>query len=106
MESIPLDFLRSIVALDNLKNDARIMDALIIWSVGIAGALTYKDLQALTRTTNGSVSRTVRRLGTVNRLGEAGYGLLETYPDPDEPRRFIVTLSKRGKRLLSDYFGY
>jgi DNA-binding MarR family transcriptional regulator len=64
------------------------------------GRCTYAELEKELNLTNGSVSRSVTALCEVNRNGERGYHLLETYKDPDEPRRYQVRLSTKGQKLL------
>lgn len=61
---------------------------------------TYGDLEDALSLTNGSVSRSVASLSEVNRHGQAGYRLVETIKDPDQPRRYRVRLTPRGRALL------
>ena len=61
---------------------------------------TYGDLEDALSLTNGSVSRSVASLSEVNRHGQAGYRLVETVKDPDQPRRYRVRLTPRGRALL------
>lgn len=61
---------------------------------------TFAELGEALGITNGSVSRSVSALGEVNRRGDLGYRLLQTAKDPREPRRFLVSLSPRGRALL------
>lgn len=61
---------------------------------------TFADLQEALGLTKGSVSRTVAALGDVNRRGEAGYRLLQVDKDPRERRRFLVSLTAKGRALL------
>jgi len=104
METMPVDFLRKLMELDFQKNDARIMDAMIIWKVAHSpNGLTFKELEEAFGITNGSVSRSVRRLGEINRNGGAGYGLVDRVKDPQEPRRYLVVLSTRGLKMIRGY---
>ena len=64
------------------------------------GRTTYRELQQRLNLNNSSVSRTVNALGEQHRTGRSGLGLLITYPDPEEGRRYCVTLSPRGHALL------
>lgn len=73
--------------------------------VAIRGSCTYADLEKELNLTSGSVSRSVTALSEVNRYGGKGYKLLETYKDPDEPRRYRVRLSAKGKALLKQLPG-
>lgn len=61
---------------------------------------TYADLEEALNLTNGSVSRSVNALSGTNRFKEPGYRLLVVDKDPDEPRRFQVRLSAKGRALL------
>jgi hypothetical protein len=106
MEAIPVALLNELVMLDPRKNDARIVDALIFWHVGkAADGLTYENLERLCGLCNGSISRNIRRLGTIDRKGNAGYGLLDVGIDPLRRRRYLVKLSIRGQKIYSKYFG-
>lgn len=66
---------------------------------------TFAELEEALSLTNGSVSRSVSALGEINRHGQPGYRLLETFKDPDQPRRYLVRLSPRGKALLRQLQG-
>lgn len=68
--------------------------------VARSGPCTFAHLQEALGITNGSVSRTVAALGEVNRRGGAGYRLLQVDRDPREPRRFLVSLTAKGRALL------
>lgn len=60
---------------------------------------TFAYLQDALGLTNGSISRSVSSLGDLNRKGVPGYKLLVVTKDPQEPRRFVVSLSARGRAL-------
>ena len=49
---------------------------------------------------NASVSRTVNALADVHRSGREGLRLLSVSKDPEERRRYRVSLSARGRALL------
>lgn len=67
--------------------------------VASRGNPTYGEIEEALNLTNSSVSRTVNALGTTHRKGYNGLGLLETYADPDDRRRFKVRLTAKGKAL-------
>lgn len=69
--------------------------------VAAAGPITYRELEARLVTTNASVSRTVQALSDYREDGRTGLGLVTAYRDPDEGRRFLVRLSKRGQLLIN-----
>jgi DNA-binding MarR family transcriptional regulator len=48
-----------------------------------------------------SVSRAIAALGELHRLGKPGYNLVETHEDPEERRRKIVFLSKKGIDVMT-----
>lgn len=73
---------------------------LVLEVVMRGGRCTYQQLQETLDLTNSSVSRTVNALGSEHRNGKPGLGLLTTYPDPDEGRRFVVTLTPKGTAFL------
>ena len=62
---------------------------------------TFAELEEALSVTGGSVSRSVAALSETNRFGQPGYGLLELHKDPRQPRRYLVMVSPKGKRLLS-----
>lgn len=72
---------------------------------GQPGRCTYEDLEAALNLSNSTVSRTVHALGDTRRRGYDGHGLLETFRDPDEGRRFMVRLTAKGKALVRQLEG-
>jgi|LakMenEpi13Jul12_1017406.scaffolds.fasta_scaffold09851_1 DNA-binding MarR family transcriptional regulator len=73
---------------------------LFLYVARFGGRCTYRQLENGLALENSSVSRTVNALGAEHRNGKPGLGLLTTYNDPDEGRRFIVTFTPRGAALL------
>lgn len=69
------------------------------------GRCTYEDLETALNLSNSTVSRTVHALGDTHRRGYDGHGLLETFRDPDEGRRFMVRLTAKGKALVRQLEG-
>ena len=63
------------------------------------GPVTFRELEDALGLTNSAVSRTVSALGQTNRKGHPGYDLLKVDADPAEGRRFIVTLTSKGRAL-------
>lgn len=49
---------------------------------------------------NASVSRTVNALSDTHRTGREGLRLLTVSKDPTERRRYLISLSSRGRALL------
>ncbi len=64
------------------------------------GPCTYDAIEKALNLSNSTVSRTVMALGELHRKGYPGHGLLETYSDPAEGRRYLVRLTAKGKALL------
>lgn len=60
---------------------------------------TYRQIAEQLAMTENSVARTVKALGTTNRRGDRGFGLVTSSRDPIECRRFVATLTPRGERL-------
>lgn len=60
------------------------------------GPITYRELEDRLLTTNASISRGVQALSDSRIDGRPGLGLVSTYSDPEEGRRLLVKLSKRG----------
>lgn len=73
--------------------------------VAINGPITYQELEERLVTTNASVSRGVQSLSDERQDGRAGLGLVETYKDPGDGRRFLVRASAKGKRVLKQLEG-
>tara|TARA_B100000965_G_C19383266_1_gene665571 strand:- start:7 stop:345 length:339 start_codon:yes stop_codon:yes gene_type:complete len=86
----------------------RVVEVQILWYLygldrkTFSGKATYKELEEIFNLTNGSVSRTLNRLGDTHRKGYRGFGLVEIKKDPEEGRRFLVTLSKLCITLIKD----
>lgn len=72
----------------------------ILVAVAILGEPTYAEIEELLNLTNSSVSRSVNAMGQQHRLGHRGLGLLVTFPDPENGRRYRIKLSSRGKALV------
>ena len=68
-------------------------------AVGRSGQCLYRDLEEELDLRNSSVSRTVNALALEHRNGKPGLDLLTTVPDPQEGRRFIVSLTTKGRLL-------
>jgi len=61
---------------------------------------TLKTIEDRLNLSNSAVSRTIKAFGPVNRKGHPGFDLIATHPDPGEGRRFLVTLTSKGKALI------
>ena len=65
---------------------------------------TLLEIQNRTGLSTSSVSRNVGKLSTVNRQGEAGYGLIASVPSADHAQRVDLYLTAKGltfmRRLL------
>jgi len=60
----------------------------------------YDDIEQRLGLSNASVSRTVNALADVHRSGREGLRVLKVEQDPAERRRYLVSLSSRGRALL------
>lgn len=60
----------------------------------------YDEIEKRLGLSNASVSRTVNALSDVHRTGREGLRLLKVEKDPAEGRRYLVSLSSRGRALL------
>ena len=67
--------------------------------VGERGQVTFQELMEELNLTNSAISRSVMAMGEVHRKGKPGFDLLETRKDHREGRRFLVSLSPKGKAL-------
>ena len=65
------------------------------------GQIDYRELEQRLVTSNASVSRNVQALSDIREDGRAGFGLVETFKDPADGRRFLVRLTTRGKHLMN-----
>jgi DNA-binding MarR family transcriptional regulator len=61
----------------------------------------YKELETRLITSNASVSRGIQALSDGRDNGQPGLGLVESYPDPADNRRFLVRLTTKGKHLIN-----
>lgn len=66
---------------------------------------TYQEIETRVGLTNSSVSRTLMALGALHRKGCTGMGLVATYQDPGNRRRFRARLTSRGRALLRQLEG-
>jgi len=62
--------------------------------------ILYDDIERILGLSNASVSRTVNALSDIHRTGREGLRLLTVEKDPQERRRYLVSLSARGRALL------
>lgn len=60
----------------------------------------YDEIEQQSGLSNASVSRTVNALADTHRTGREGLRLLSVNKDPEERRRYLVSLSSRGRALL------
>lgn len=60
----------------------------------------YDHIEQQLGLSNASVSRTVNALSDTHRTGREGLRLLTITRDPEERRRYLVSLSSRGRALL------
>lgn len=69
------------------------------------GRCSYEMLEEALDLNNSTVSRTVHSLGEKHRKGYDGHGLLGLSRDPEEGRRYMVSLTSKGKALLRQLEG-
>ena len=73
--------------------------------VGREGQMTFQELMGELNLTNSAISRSVMAMGEIHRKGKPGFDLLETRKDHREGRRFLVSLSPKGKALYRQLQG-
>ena len=88
-------------SMETLPGDARVVDAQMIWALHQHGPMTSEELEQRLAMSNSSISRRAQRLGSTNRQGEPGYGLIRSGRDPREGRRFVYGLTKAAQALLA-----
>lgn len=71
----------------------------VFLEIASRGKCTYEEIGEALNLTNSSVSRVVNAIGQTHRSGRPGYGWVETFPDPDEGRRYLVALTAKGEAL-------
>ena len=62
--------------------------------------VTYRRIEEGLSLDNGTVSRVVAVLGSEHWRGYPGFGLVETFRDPAEGRRFMVRLTAKGRAMV------
>ena len=63
------------------------------------GPCSFSHIETRLNLSNSAVSRTIQALGTINRKGNHGFGLVAVERDPEEGRRFLAFLTARGHAL-------
>jgi DNA-binding MarR family transcriptional regulator len=69
--------------------------------------MNQQDFQEILGVPQGTVSRNLSKLGLKvvemdnGEMKDVGYGLLEVYPDPKEPKRNCVYLTKKGRAFVN-----
>lgn len=77
-----------------------IQQALILLALAdSSGPLAMQELQAFARVSQASTSRNCAALSAWVRSGVPGYGLVESYDDPEYRRRKLVRLTPAGEVL-------
>lgn len=72
----------------------------ILMYVWLHPGCSYRHLEDATGHSNSTISRNIAALGRMDRHGKPGPDLIRPTPDPVEPRRLILTLTKKGERLV------
>ena len=80
--------------------DMPLHHAQILLFVGNRGSVTYAQIEERLGLSNASVSRSVNALSERVRHRQSSFGLLRIERDPDEGRRYRISLTEKGKTLL------
>lgn len=64
------------------------------------GGVTYADLEKRHGISNAAASRSVNALSDSARHRKSSMGLVEIRRDPNEGRRYVVVLTKKGEALI------
>ena len=89
--------LRLFSVLDTTHLPAHFIQVFLV--IGERGRCRYEEIGEDLGLGGSAVSRTVTALGKVNRKGEAGFDLVRLERDPEEGRRYLVSLNSKGKAL-------
>lgn len=73
----------------------------VFLAVAQAGTLPQSQLIKLTGMTHAGVSRNVSRLADYGNGSSAGLGLLASFEDPQDRKSKLITLTPKGKQVLS-----
>jgi DNA-binding MarR family transcriptional regulator len=85
---------------DATSNEIPIQQAMIVLALlDSSGPLPMQDLQSFARVSQASISRNCMVLSDWIRAGVPGYGLIESYDDPEYRRRKLVRLTPKGEVL-------
>lgn len=74
----------------------------ITLEVALRPGVTMKQLMDASGLALGSVSRNLMALGEWHRLDMPGLGLIETVNDPQDTRRKVAFLTKKGRKFVSE----
>jgi len=62
--------------------------------------VTYRELEEFFGISNASASRIINSLGETSGHRKSPLGLVVSYPDPADGRRYRVRLTKKGEQVL------
>lgn len=66
------------------------------------GEIPHLHLQKIVGISQASISRNLMLLSRVDRRGNEGLDLVESYTDPQEHRRKLAKLTKKGEELIKE----
>ena len=104
MKNKEVDLLEVIEQIRKLDNQLESQTIAVFFAVceheGKEG-MSMQDLASLLHIAQSSISRNVYKLSQVNRHRVTGLGLVESYEDPLERRRKLVTTTLKGRKLYT-----
>ena len=76
----------------------------IFWYVATYHNCSKKDIENHFKMSKASASRMTDYISRYHRLGKAGLGLISKEQDPNDKRRTLLKLSRKGKDLIEKSF--
>lgn len=100
IESVAL--VKALSRLRDLYSDMTILQAMCFLIVAGRPGIAQRELYRELGTTDSAASRVVALLSDVGSRSGVGLDLIETRIDPEDRRNRILTLTRRGERLIED----
>lgn len=97
-----LQALRSAMSeLRRLDPDMKLTEVELLLMVAVKGEVGFKEIEESLDLPQQTASRYLAMLSSRKVKGQEGLGLVDRFEDPEDPRKKVVRLSHKGKRLMA-----